>query len=328
MKLSKLHIFALYFMFFVPGTSYADFDIKYFTASNFQGVNVPLAKPYVEDDNYITLNAERPTKYIYEDFDMKNISYLYWALNYKNPKFWGMEYIDSYLKLHECEVYKKYFSSETDWNKIREKTRDYIYRDRGLFPTRYSILQPIFFSNYDLKDNKLNILESYQYISLKRLEVHITNENDYLCNDVAKQEIPGIPRVLIVNFSRPFTIRNIPLSSEKNTNYLNLIEKFKKSYPREYDDAFSKNQHKKGFIFFKINIFSQRDYSFLENRMKALNVLAALEGFDIYADLDQKFLLYSRNFLDMSGRGLVSVDREKEFKALKVKYQGSGILIE
>lgn len=76
----------------------------------------------------------------YETPTVAKLSRLYWALgkfdNEPDPK----QYIDNYLRINECEVYKNFSHNEFDWLNIKDATYDFLRKNKQNFPKHFALI--------------------------------------------------------------------------------------------------------------------------------------------------------------------------------------------
>lgn len=237
---------------------------------------------------------EDEVKYIYETPTMEKLSQLYWALDMLDIN--NDRYIDNFLMLNECDIYKDYINHEFKWKKIREDARDFIRNNKSGFSLRFEVVQPLRLGEYDFEKQSFDIIDKYKIKGVGRFEVYAEDVYDSLCGSRSDGKIEGYPRALIVEFSRPVQLESIPVSPEKADKYisekLNRFKDLSESRQMTYDLY----DYRKAYLVMKIKIFANRGEIKAAQGLQFADMFAVLEGIDVYADYNRENLLYSENY--------------------------------
>ena len=268
--------------------------------------------PLLSSDALAQGRAQHPqTDLIYETPTLKKISQLYWAISkFDISNNWA---VDNFMLINECEIYKKHFHNEFEWKDVREAGRQYIRDNVVDFPVRFEIEQPLRLADYDLDQEIFKIWQPYKIEGARLFEVLPPNNSDEVCGQT--KEIEGYPKALIMELTRPFILDHIKMTPTDAKAYIKLKEKkARRSSNREM-----LYKTRDAYLVLKTKVFSfkKEEHNVEGGRMvKRTSILAAIEGYDIYADRKRQHLLYSevRRKRDSNG---TSAERElkKRFDA-------------
>lgn len=281
--------------------------------------------PDVPVADFVEGTPQSTRQFIYEKPLLKNLANLYWAIGYADLA--NDQHIDHYLKITECDIFRKFVSSEFEMKEIRDATRKFITDNRNEFSTRFELVQEILLRDYDLKRRAFKIDPQYQIQSVRRFEL-VTTEDIIAatCGQKGKERM-AFPPGLILEFSRPFTLTYVPVPEdvalayidEKNKKFQKIMEKAKsqeKVY--EYRTAYI-------VLYAKAFAFRKLEASNTVRGAQLLQTMAVLEGVEVYGDSGRKQLFYSKSFLSNKSPTEVSENLLKEYEVLKAKYKAEGM---
>lgn len=264
-------------------------------------------------------------KYFYEKPTMKALSHLYFAINFVDVE--NEAHIENYLRINECALLKRFISSEFDMKEIKDATRKFIISSRSQFPTRFEFKQELNLLDYDMERRAFKIDPVSQIQAIRRFEMFTTDSFKAVrCGSPSKQ-MEGFPFSVILEVSRPFTLTYIPVPVDVALQYISDKNKIFQKLPEKRRVKHNLYKLRKAYLVFYAKIFAFRK---LENSSlggyTALQTLAVMEGFDIFADPGGKTLFYSKSFLDTSDPKAVSEKLLVEYKALREKIKDKGML--
>ncbi len=271
-----------------------------------------------------TAASETPRNYIYEEPSVKNLSHLFWAVGLYKPD--DKEAIAEFIRINECEIYKNYFSDELEWNQIKEATKGFLRDNKEDFPTRFEFVLPLKLKDYVDERQAFELQEEFKIEGLRRFEVYATDFRAPPCTEDHRID-KGYPRVLVLEFSRPFTLMYVPMNKQTAMSYMKRkmspvnkryreIEKTRKRI-LEYRDA---------FLVLKVKIFTYGKMlgttKFGVNTVQALSVL---EGFEIYDSMDKNILFFAENYVTSQSKGKLNEHLKSQYELLKRKHKGEGL---
>ena len=227
---------------------------------------------------------------IYEPITMENLSQLYWGINRLDIE--NDTYIDHFLMINECDIYKDYVFHEFEWTNVREAGREYIKNNANEFPLRFEFVQQINLGSYDMETEEFEIIEEHQINGIRRFYVDAIDGNGPVCGEV--NVIEGYPRGIVVEVSRPLDLQSLPLEREKAEKFITQKLEIFKKLQGQMQSKSNLFAMRNVYLVLKIKIFAnQGDYIAPDtSRTKAL-VLGVLEAVEVYTDEERTDLLYS-----------------------------------
>ena len=263
--------------------------------------------------------------YIYEVPTVAALSYLFWAVNlYNLSNNWA---IDHFMQINECELYRTYGSDELEWSEIRDATRVFIRENSGDFPTRFEFIIPIKLEDYDTRKKAFKIQKEYEIVSLRRFEVLA---KDYKGPGCTYEMHPShtLPRSLVLEFSRPFTLTHIPMSEDVANEFIKkkalLLKRHYKGGQVSRDRMYNLRD---AYLLLKVKIFTHgKLLGVLSYDVQSVQMLSILEGFEIYEDSGGENLFYEQNYTTSKTNSKRSTLLNEQYKALRERSELGGIL--
>jgi|GEM_PF-1127915 len=285
---------------------------------------------YIQSDN--ENNATKSSKgygaskrYMYEEATVKNLSHLYWAVNLY--KFEDDKAIDEFMRLNECEIYKNYSTDELEWSEIRNASRDFLRDNKRDFPTRFEFTIPLKLEDYEKKRQAFQIQDEFKIDSLRRFEVYAIDFHQHRpCTEDHKID-KGYPRVLVLEFSRPFSLTYVPMSQDMATDYTR-----RKMEPVNIRYAGSRRTrariltYRDAYVILKVKIFTHGKFLAKTGYdANSVQMMGVLEGFEIYEDKNKERLLYEQNYVTSQGKGKLDEHLKAQYELLRRKHKGGGL---
>lgn len=306
--------------------AHAQINIKSFAGSDFEGVRVP-PPIFEKKDVFFKNNPLTRRDYIYEPMTMKTLSYMVWAIGYADAE--KKSSIDDFMKVNECEIYKEFSTREIDWEQIRKATQGYIIENKIDFPTRFQFIQSLRLLEFDTEKNSFSIDSKYIIRGARRFESFAKDYNREVCNDTKAQFMEYVPRGLVLELSRPFTMTSVSTTPERAKEYLSYIARQEARLAEQ--GTFTRlraMELREVYLVLKIKIFSFRtkEQFFSSIRVNVPQVMAGLEGYEVYGDPGHTILLSSRSFL--SNKDAKQIDKKiaAEYEILRKKSEAGGLL--
>jgi len=285
--------------------------------SNDEGPSVVLSSGETEDAN---------SQYIYEAPTVKALSHMYWALGlYKTS---DNKAVDEFLRINECDMYKKFSSDELEWGEIRDATKTFIESNKEDFPTRFTFTLPLQLFNYSVRRQAFEIMDEYKIIASRRFELYAQDYNLRPCNsDHILGE--GFPRVLNVEFSRPFNLTHIPMTEDVANDYIKKVNKvFHKVYKGNLRTKWRMYQFRKAYLVFKIKIFAHGKYFPPHGMMTypSAQMMGILESYSVFEDKNLTKLFYKQSYISNKNKGKLDLKLKEQYEILREKSKGDGML--
>ena len=262
---------------------------------------------------------------IFENPTVQALSLLYWTVGLY--KIEDDRAVDLFVFTNECDIYKRFINDEIEWASVREATREYIEANKSEFPTRFEFVIPLKLKDYDERKRVFTVQDEFKISSIRRFEVLATDFNSDPCDPLQpKGEL--YPRAIVLEFSRPLSITSIPMDASVAKSYIQST--LQEAIDASYDGSpYQKLVYdkRKAFLFFKVKIFTHGKILGLNTyHLNTVQMLAVLEGYEIYEDMAKERLLYSRDFVSSSGKTSLNVGLKEQIAILKEKSEGKGIL--
>ncbi len=265
------------------------------------------------------------SQYIYEVPTVKALAHMYWALGlYKISE---NNNVDEFMRINECEIYKKFSGDELEWNEIRDAAKVFIEENKSEFPTRFSFIMPLQLEDFSIRRQAFALKEDYKIVALRRFELFASDASAKPC--VLEHGIAyGYPRVLNMEFSRPFSLTHIPMTEEVANEY---IKKTTKQYHDRYDEANRKKEkmyrYRKAYLVMKIKIFAHGEFAGINrNGYPILQVMGILENYSIYEDKELTKLFYKQSYVSKKKKGKLNIRLKEQYEILREKAKDGGIL--
>ena len=273
---------------------------------------------------------KRIRQHIYESPNIKTFSYLHWSASILDIK--DDENIDFFLKITECELYKRFRADEFEWARIRDATRDYIEENKLDFPVRYEIVIPLKMGEYNKEKsyfelNTENAVKSVRLVEMMATDIFFRD----ICGDESR-DIGNYYRGFILELSRPFSLQVVPaendtaqrIITEKNKQYQDYLKTI-------HNPHFSQSELfklREAYAFVYVKIFTYKgQYPERTNEGYYLGqLLGVVDGYEIFEDITRKKLLYSRSYITKRDHEKESENLKKEIEVLKLRIKDKGIL--
>lgn len=243
--------------------------------------------------------------YEYQEPSLESFSKLYWALSALDIN--DNKNIDDFIRINDCDVYKKYFLNEFEWGGIRDAARAFLAESGKSFQTRFQITQPLRLGEYVFEKKAFVIDEEYKIKGVSRYEISIEDPFYGVCSQ--KGNLNNYPPTIIAELNRPINLEYMPISPEAAQKF--IAEKQKLNNISNSAGGTSMRFQRDAFVVLKMKFFGFKKFGF--HRESAINyaeLLGVLEKLEVYADEELTELLYEEDFLK---RRVVS-DKEMELR--------------
>ena len=261
--------------------------------------------------------------YIYESPTLAALSYTYWNVGFYSPD--NDNAIDEFIKINECPIYQKYREDEFEWKDIRQATREFLIANRNDFPTRYSFIIPLRFGDYDYKLKAFHLDKSSSIKSKRRFQITTSDFSRKVCTTSHVVNRGGYPRVMTLEFSRPFTLTTIAISEQRAEAMLQEIrEKAAKNRKIKPENL------RYFYLVMNLKIFTHGGLEQERNKdgFPVIRLMSILESYQIFEDSELKRPLYGEKFIANIQKKNNKEDRQEEFKELDQKANEGSLLLD
>lgn len=272
--------------------------------------------------------STRPDEYIYEDPSITALSHMYWAVNLYSIN--DKKALDEFMRINECEMFLAYSNDELEWKGVRTATSDFIKANKTDFPLRFRFVVPLQLVDYDFERGVFEVDEKSRVVSSRRFQLYSTDIDSRPCSagKVNKWGAYSYPRVLEVEFSRPFTLTSIPMTKEVANAYI----KEKVEIWRQLSDRYRNRRNmlalRTAYLHLNIKMSTHGRLLAYDRKLdsSAVQMVGVLEGYAIYSDKDATNLFYEQNYVVKKDRKKSTEALAEEYNILKVKSEGDGVL--
>lgn len=276
------------------------------------------------DDTYLERKAPEKKSYIYEEVTMQTLSKLYWAVGYLDLE--NEVHLNNYVKINECDIYLAYSGQEFEWKEVQRATRKFLKENKDQFSLRFQFTQPLQLLDYDFKRRAFKIAPEFSYESVRRFEVFPKDFGDSICQLGVVEEFDGYTRGVIVELSRPFSMEYLQVTKESAEKYIANKAKIFSKFFKEAQTKANLYSIRKAYIVFKVKIFSHRKTMTSSINRPALQLMGALEGYEVYGDQGQKDLMFSRNYISQNDNSKKDESFVAWYEILKRRHNDGGML--
>lgn len=265
--------------------------------------------------------------YLYEQPTVKAISHMYWGLGVYSLD--DDEAVDEFMRINECDMYRKFIGDEFEWSGIRDAAKSFIKNNKSEFPTRFEFIIPLKLRDYITRYAAFSVQDEYKIQSFRRFELFATDAFRRPC--VKDQTfLTGYPRIIVLELSRPLTIVRVPMSEKMANTYTREKNKqFKKKVKKvAYRTKKAMYAMRDAYLYLRVKIFSHggllgRSKS---SRLTAIRMMGILEGYEIYADRRKETLFYSQIFVRSKKKGTLDVKLGDQYRILEELSKNGGVL--
>lgn len=216
----------------------------------------------------------------------QNIIRLMWMLqayDLKNP-----DDITNYLRIAECNLYKKYYGDEFEWHKIQKATASYLQKYASNFSNYVEVVQPVTIGRYDFDLQGFNIVDTPELINMTAMQ--ISDDQDFGGKECALPKINSgrYSSSAIVKFKTPINMNFIRVPNDVAQEYLRLVSNEKKDVSRD--------QTKTVYFRYRVAIDRFSNFEALQNIGDVLIFSGRLIQVDVFADQDLFLPLFSQTY--------------------------------
>ncbi len=229
----------------------------------------------------------------YSKPSLGNLSKLYWALD--KFKVSNSQAIDDYMRINECDVFRDYYFNEFEWRGIREKTRDFLDQNKETFSKRFEFVQPLSLGEYDFSKLGFHVIEEHKVAPTKRFQIYASDYGSEYCR--INEHLRDYPQMLMIELNRPLSIDFIPVEEERARRLVaEKIKRFKEAREQVQSKALL-YQFRDAVFVMNVRFFSMAGEDVRVGQDgTAAQLMAILEGVEVYTNPSRNELLYSLDF--------------------------------
>ena len=256
-------------------------------------------------------------EHFYDDISIEKLSKLYWKIQKLDIN--NDTHVDNFLFINECDIYSDYYYNELEWGHVRDQAKAFIAENVETFPVRFKFVQPLRFGEYDPESQIFNILPQFQIKGYRKFEVLSSDWGDRICTQQGPRDIEGYPRILMVEFTQPLTLRGVPMKPRAAEKYIDEKMELFDALPEEKKSKDVVFEFREAYMVMKMKIFSYKGERNIENGYMRASVYGMLEGYEIYGDADLTNLIFFENYVRKAAEKPVNVRLQEQYEALRRK---------
>lgn len=125
--------------------------------------------------------------------------------------------LDEYARVVHCDLYRRFYTNEFEWQRIRPAMRQSIEINREGFPLRYRYSGRVWLDQYDFEDEEFDLRNADD---LRQLGVvWLLNGSEVPCAEdepgsVSGDQLSYLPQRFRVRLDQPISLQSIPMSPE------------------------------------------------------------------------------------------------------------------
>lgn len=205
----------------------------------------------------------------------------FWSLNVYSTDEEPM--IDNFLMITECDLYRKFYTNEFEWKKIREATRIYLDKYKSSFTRRFEYTQPIFLDRYDFKLKGFSLMEKNVFQTSTKIEVASNLATTVKCSDIDYNNVPGYPSAMMLSVRTPFKLSFIRVNEDLAQEFLKIGD----------EKNLDLSGGRPAYIRFRIRADRYYGLTYVSQRPYA-NFGGVIETIEVFGDPDLMFKLYEQ----------------------------------
>lgn len=220
---------------------------------------------------------------------LQNISKLYWKKNALVES--NDTAIDNFMLINECDIYKKFFKDDFEWERIREAGRKMIKENKDSFPYKFKMLIPIDLGRYNMTRKGFSLINKTAFKDLRRIEIGGNSNRTSVCKN--DNTIENYPRNLILILNKPFSYDFVELDEHIAQAFIVRQKYAKINRPRELQN---KNFDRLAYARMRITFSKYQGETRGSDNFPVAIMFGRLDGIDIFEDPDEKRLLTSVDY--------------------------------
>ena len=168
-------------------------------------------------------NAQEDYKNIYKPAVYINLSSLMWAFDEYDPE--DNHFLDTYLQITECEMYKKYYQDDFKWQIIREgMKRELAYFKKDLSTYLYvNAFLPL--GRYDFERAAFEISKEFSLANAGTIRIPFYTKIPTVCGTQIDNNI--FPKRIKFFANNKFSLTHIPISPDDATALIERLKQYR-----------------------------------------------------------------------------------------------------
>lgn len=255
--------------------------------------------------------------HFYETIDINNLSKLYWKMGVMDIN--DHRHVDSYMLIHECDIYREYHHNEFEWGTVREQAQLSIKNNAQDFANRFKFVQSLKFGEYNFKTQRFEIQDQYKMLGIRQLEAAARTADLGACGRFHKKVFKYYPLKFVIYLNQPYSMVDVPVSPERAKVFVEEKQIIFNRMKEKYKTKASMLGLREVFVMYKVKVNSFRESVYVQNFGDLHYMNGILEGIEIFKDQDLTELIYFKNFLKEKKDKTTGERLEEQYKMLKDK---------
>ena len=231
----------------------------------------------------ISKGGKRVVDHTYMQMSYQNLYKLAWGHD-----AFGIDNVDAlnaFLMITECNLYRKFFQNEFEWEKIRIATKDYLKNAQGKAPRYYEYVQPIHMGRYDYALQGFPLIDSNNFKAQKNFQFASFRSGETECGEM-DIDYDVYPATAVLSVSSPLNLSFIRVPH-------NLAQKYIEWRAKQGNLDETRRQ---AYIRYRIRIDGYDGIKQFASGVNAFNFHGKLMRLDVFADKDLMLPLYNQVF--------------------------------
>ena len=171
-----------------------------------------------QNANVTDKNAE--DQVVYHPLTFQNLINLYWVMG--KIEGYPDKYLDSYLRVTECSIYKRFYENDVEWEKIQDATVNHLKNLKETFGQRIYFTIPLKLERYNADKQAFELTRNTMMVEMRRLHLDIEN---VVPREICEKRGVGFtqlyPFKLILDLDSELDLREISLDEEDAEKLVN-----------------------------------------------------------------------------------------------------------
>lgn len=245
----------------------------------------PSARP---DIGALGPSASKPQKRVidhtYMQMTYSNLYKLVWAHDAFTVE--NVEALNAFLSITECNLYKKFFHNEFEWEKIRIATKEYLKNTQTKTPRYYEYVQPIFMGRYDYALQGFPIVNADNFKGQKNFQFASYRNGETECGNM-DFDYTKYPGTGVLSVASPLNLSFIRVPIKLAQKYIEWRSK------QDFEEEDNKRQ---AYIRYRIRIDAYEGIKQFKAASDSYSFRGKLMRIDVFADQEMLLPLYNQVF--------------------------------
>lgn len=135
------------------------------------------------------------------------------------------EVVEEYAKMFYCDLYQEKFSSDFEWNKLKQQIISRVLEKKDMFRLQYEIADSVKFERYDFEGQFFPLDRESKLENVGALMVLDEKGFEPYCNQTDYQTV--LPSVIYIQLTQPLNVEHIRMPMDEAEKFLGALESMK-----------------------------------------------------------------------------------------------------